>query len=365
MSEQLKQTALHALHLEFGGIMVEFAGWELPFQYPEGSIAEHNQCRKKAALFDISHLGQVELHGLNCAEKLESLVPSNLKNLAPGQARYTFFTNESGRIMDDLIVSNTGDHLFVVVNASMRDQDIGHMRKNLEDIDVQEVLNRSLIALQGPSAAKVLATHFKAAVNLKFMQTTIANIQGIECRVSRMGFTGEDGFEISIPQEAAIYITKLLLAHEDCKLAGLAARETLRLEAGLCLYGNDIDDSTTPVEASLDWAIPRKRREEGGFFGSQQILNEIENGARRKLIGIRPEGKTSARIGVEIVSLEGNKIGVITSGGYGPTVLGPVAMGYVAIDHAQPGNRVELIIRGKRRPAIVCSLPYIKKNYKR
>ncbi len=345
--------------------MVEFAGWELPIQYPTGLMAEHNHCREKAALFDVSHMGQVELHGENAAAKLEALAPSALTILKPGQARYTFFTNETGGIMDDLIVSNAGDYLFAVVNASMCHQDIPHMRDNLEGIEVKEIHDRALIAIQGPSAEAVVTAHCPEAADLKFMQTNVVDILGSQCRISRLGYTGEDGYEISLPDDKASEITKAFLEHEDCAPAGLGARDSLRLESGLCLYGNDIDNSTSPVEASLTWAIQKSRREEGGFPGATRILKEITEGPSRKLVGIKPEGRAPARAGTEILIPDGENIGTITSGGFGPTVGGPVAMGYVSGEYAEVGQKVDLMIRGKAHQAAVAKLPFITQNYKR
>ncbi|MEM7069584.1 MAG: glycine cleavage system aminomethyltransferase GcvT [Pseudomonadota bacterium] len=359
------RTPLYDLHQELGGKMVEFAGWELPIQYPSGLMAEHKQCREKAALFDVSHMAQVELHGEDAAKKLETLVPSAISTVNPGNARYTFFTNEDGGIMDDLIVSNAGDYLFVVVNASMRGQDIPHMRDHLDGIEVREITDRALIAIQGPAAESVVATHCPEAAELIFMQTTIADIMGAQCRVSRLGYTGEDGYEISIPQDKALEITNAFLAHEDCEPAGLGARDSLRLEAGLCLYGNDIDHTTSPIEASLIWAIQKARREDGGFPGAARIQKEIADGPSKKLVGIKPEGRAPARAGVEIMNADGKKIGEITSGGFGPTVGGPVAMGYVSIEHAKAGESVNLDIRGKSHPATVTKLPFVTQNYKR
>jgi aminomethyltransferase len=365
MSELPKRTPLYDLHVELGGKMVDFAGWEMPVQYPMGIMGEHKQCRTKAALFDVSHMGQVTLRGENAALKLEALVPSALAKLPEGKARYTFFTNEGGGIMDDLIVSNAGDHLFVVVNASMRHQDIPHMAGNLDGIEVTEIFDRALVAVQGPRAEGVVGALCPAVRTLKFMETTVAEIMGAECRISRLGYTGEDGFEISIPEDRAVDICRAFLAHDDCEPAGLGARDSLRLEAGLCLYGNDIDNDTSPVEASLLWAIQKRRREEGGFPGAARIQKEIAEGAARKLVGIKPEGRIPARHGVEIQNREGNTIGAITSGGFGPTVGGPVAMGYVSTGHTDPGEKINLIIRGKAQPASVVALPFVQQNYKR
>ncbi len=366
MTESSNQrTPLYDLHVELGGKIVDFAGWDMPVQYPMGVMAEHTQCRERAALFDVSHMGQVELRGEGAAEKLEKLVPSSMTALKEGKARYTFFTNPQGGIMDDLIVSNAGDHLFVVVNASMRGQDIPHMRDNLDGIEVIELTDRALVAVQGPRAEDVVGELCPAVRDMTFMETIVVGIMGAECRVSRLGYTGEDGYEISIPEDRAVEISRAFLAHESCEPAGLGARDSLRLEAGLCLYGNDIDNTTSPVEASLLWAIQKRRREEGGFPGADRILGEIANGADRKLVGIRPEGRAPARQGVEVQCLEGNAIGSITSGGFGPTVGGPVAMGYVSRSHGDPGEKVNLIIRGKPHLAEIVELPFVKQNYKR
>lgn len=365
MTDAPKRTPLYDLHVELGGKMVDFAGWEMPVQYPMGIMGEHKQCREKAALFDVSHMGQVILRGDNVGEKLETLCPQAFAPLKEGKARYGFFTNDDGGIMDDLIVSNAGDHYFVVVNAALRHQDIPHMQANLDGVEVTEIFDRALVAVQGPSAEEVVGSLCPAARELKFMETTVAEIDGVECRISRLGYTGEDGYEISIPEADAIRISKLFLAHDDCEPAGLGARDSLRLEAGLCLYGNDIDQSTSPVEASLGWAMQKRRKEEGGFPGAARIQKELAEGAAKKLVGIKPEGRAPARQGVEVQTLEGDSIGAITSGSFGPTVGGPVAMGYVATEHSAAGTKVNLIIRGKAQPAEIVALPFVTQNYKR
>jgi len=365
MSVFPRRTPLYDLHVALGAKMVDFAGWEMPVQYPMGIMGEHAQCRTKAALFDVSHMAQVELRGAGAAEQLETLVPASIVPLKEGKARYTFFTNDEGGILDDLIVSNAGDHLFLVVNASMRDQDIPHMRTRLKGIEVVEITDRALLAVQGPKAVEVVGALCPAARDLTFMETIVADILGASCRVSRLGYTGEDGYEISIPEARAEEIAHAFLAHEDCAPAGLGARDSLRLEAGLCLYGNDIGPTTTPAQAQLGWAIQKRRREEGGFPGADRILRELAEGPARKLVGIRPEGRAPARAGVEIQDAGGNTLGTITSGGFGPTVQGPVAMGYVTADHAAPGTKVTLIVRGKPLPAEVSALPFVKQNYKR
>lgn len=365
MADAPKRTPLYDLHVELGGKMVDFAGWEMPVQYPLGIMGEHKQCRERAALFDVSHMGQVILKGENVGEKLEALCPQAFAALKEGKARYGFFTNDSGGIMDDLIVSNAGDHFFVVVNASMRHQDIPHMAAHLDGVEVTEIFDRALVAVQGPKAEDVVGALCPAARDLKFMETTVADINGVECRVSRLGYTGEDGYEISIPEDKAVDITRAFLADDNCEPAGLGARDSLRLEAGLCLYGSDIDTQTSPIEASLIWAIQKRRREEGGFPGAERIQREIADGPSRRLVGIRPEGRAPARHGVEVQDADGNAIGEITSGSFGPTAGGPVAMGYVASAHAEPGTRVNLIIRGKAQPAEVVALPFVQQNYKR
>ncbi|MGB0505788.1 MAG: glycine cleavage system aminomethyltransferase GcvT [Pikeienuella sp.] len=364
MTDLPARTPLYDLHVELGGKIVDFAGWSMPVQYKAGILAEHAQCREKAALFDVSHMGQVVIP-LDKAEALEGLVPAAISDLKPGKARYTFFTDENGGIMDDLIVSHAGDHLFVVVNASMRDQDIGHMRAHLGDDAVVELTDRGLIAVQGPAAEGVVATLTPDVAALTFMETTVTTICGAECRVSRLGYTGEDGYEISTPADKTEEIARALLAHEDCEPSGLGARDSLRLEAGLCLYGNDISRDTSPIEAGLRWAIQKRRREAGGFPGAERILGELADGPSRKLVGIRPEGRAPARQGTEITDADGVVIGVITSGGFGPTVSGPIAMGYVASAHSGADTEVCLSVRGKSLPARVAKLPFVTQNYKR
>ncbi len=357
------KTPLYDLHLELGAKMVDFAGWQMPVSYPLGVMGEHKACRQAAALFDVSHMGQVELRGEGAAEALETLVPAAITTLPAGKARYTFFTNDAGGILDDLIVSNAGDHLYVVVNAARRDHDIPHLR-SLADVDVVERDDLALIALQGPQAASVLGPLAAGADSVNFRETTRSEIDGVPVRVSRLGYTGEDGFEISMPAEAAPGIARLLLDHEAVEAAGLGARDSLRLEAGLCLYGNDIDEGTSPIEAGLIWAIQKRRREDGGFPGAARIQAGIADGPARRLIGIRPDTRAPARAGTEI-AVDGTPVGAVTSGGFGPTVEGPVSMGYVAAAHAAPGTRLDLIIRGKAVPATVVALPFVAHNYKR
>ena len=360
-----RRTPLYDLHVELGGKLVDFAGWELPVQYPTGIVAEHTQCRDKAAVFDVSHMGQVVLRGSDVAAAFEAIVPSSITTLQPGKARYTVFTNDAGGIRDDLIVSNTDDGLFVVVNGAVRDQDVAYMRERLTGVEVDELLDRALVAVQGPAAADVVTALAPAAAGLTFMETLETDILGHSCRVSRLGYTGEDGFEISMPADQAIAITRALLAHEDCAPAGLGARDSLRLEAGLCLYGHDIDTETSPVEAQLNWIIQKRRRETGGFPGAERILRELGGGPARKLVGLRPQGRAPAREGCEIQSTDGAVIGRVTSGGFAPTLGSPISMGYVASEQAAPGTNVNLVVRGKPLTAEVTALPFVPHNYKR
>ena len=360
-----RRTPLFDLHVELGGKMVDFAGWSMPVQYPAGIMAEHRHCREQAGLFDVSHMGQVELRGDAVATELEKLVPSNIETLAAGKARYTVLTNDQGGILDDLIVSNAGDHLFLVVNASMRDQDIAHIRESLEGIELIERTDRGLIALQGPAAGAVLQTLAPDVADLRFMETKVISISGADCRVSRLGYTGEDGFEISMPADAAADLARGLLADERVQPVGLGARDSLRLEAGLCLYGNDIDPETSPIEAQLNWVIQKRRREAGDFPGAKRILAELAEGPSRKLVGIRPEDRAPARQGTVICDKAGNEIGSVTSGSFGPTVGNPVSMGYVETGHAEAGTTIDLMVRGKARPGQVTALPFVPHRYLR
>lgn len=360
-----RQTPLNALHRELGAKMVDFAGWEMPVTYPAGLSAEHAACRESAALFDVSHMCQAELRGDGAAEALEGLVPASIVPLKEGKARYTFFTGENGGILDDLIVSNAGDHLYAVLNAARREHDLGHLRGHLSGVEVVERDDLALLALQGPKAVDVLGALVPGAAALKFMETMVAELDGVPLRVSRLGYTGEDGFEISVPAGEAEALARRLLGHEAVQPAGLGARDTLRMEAGLCLYGNDIDETTSPVEANLTWAIQKRRREEGGFPGADRILREIAEGPARKLMGLRPEGRAPARAGTEIADTDGRIIGKVTSGGFGPTVQAPISMGYVETAFAEDGTEVALMVRGTPRPARVVPLPFVTQNYHR
>jgi aminomethyltransferase len=309
-------------------------------------------------------MGQVRLSGPDAAKALETLVPGDLQALKVGEIRYTLVTNERGGILDDLMVTNAGDHLFVVVNAACKRQDVAHMKAKLpSSIKVEELTDRALLALQGPAAATVMARFAPEAVKLRFMTAAAMTIMGVACFVTRSGYTGADGFEISVPNDKAEALAKALLAEPEVKPIGLGARDTLRLEAGLCLYGHDIDETTTPIEAGLAWAIGKRRREEGGFPGADMILAHLKGGAPRRRVGLKPEGRAPARDHTEIHDDGERRLGEITSGGFGPTVGGPIAMGYVESAYAKPGTTVNLIVRGVARPATVVAMPFNPTNY--
>jgi aminomethyltransferase len=364
----LKRTPLYALHRELGGRIVPFAGYEMPVQYPTGILAEHAQTRTAAGLFDVSHMGQVRLTarpGHNAAKALESLVPADIAGLQPGQQRYTQFTDNSGGILDDLMVTSTGDHLLLVVNAACKDADLAHLQKNLAAVcEVEPMFSRGLMALQGPLAAEVLARLAPQVAGLKFMTGTFVVIDGARCYVTRSGYTGCDGFEISTPADAADPIARKLLAQPEVKPIGLGARDSLRLEAGLCLYGHDIDTTTTPIEAGLLWSIGKERRQQGGFPGAATVQKQIADGAPRKRVGLLPEGKAIAREGAEI-AMAGKVVGKVTSGGFAPTLGRAIAMGYLERTLSANGTKVELVVRGNPVPAEIVPMPFVKHTYYR
>ena len=354
--------------------MVGFAGFDMPVQYPLGVMQEHAHTRTKAGLFDVSHMGQVILRGTSyeaAASALERIIPMDVQGLQPGRQRYGLFTNPQGGIQDDLMFANRGDHIFMVVNAACADADIKYLRAMLEpDISIKHLENRALLALQGPRAEAVLAEHHPAIRDMKFMDVETLPLAGAECWISRSGYTGEDGFEISVPTAAANDLAQALLAHQDVEFIGLGARDSLRLEAGLCLYGHDIDENTSPVDAGLSWAIQRARRaggaRAGGFPGAERILDELTGGAEKKRVGLRPQGRAPMREGVLIFADETGDIpiGAVTSGGFGPTVQGPVAMGYVPTEVATAQTIVFGEVRGKRLPVEIVSLPFTAANFK-
>lgn len=365
----LKSTCLYDLHLELGAKMVPFAGYEMPVQYPMGVMGEHTHTRTKAGLFDVSHMGQVILRGDNPAAALEALVPVNIQGLKEGRQRYALFTNESGGIMDDLMVANRGDHLYLVVNAACKDADIAHMQAHLDG--VEPITDRGLLALQGPEAETALARLVPGVAEMKFMDVAVLDWNGVELWISRSGYTGEDGFEISVPEANADTLARALLEMDEVAPIGLGARDSLRLEAGLCLYGHDIDTTTTPVEGGLNWAIQKVRRaggeREGGFPGAARILSDFENGTARLRVGLRPEGRAPMREGTQLFASEdaAEPIGAITSGGFGPTIGGPVAMGYLPTEMTTTGTRIWGEVRGKRMPVVVADLPFRPSTYKK
>ena len=375
MTQSLRKTPLNALHREFGAKLTEFAGYEMPVQYRLGILGEHQHTRKKAGLFDVSHMGQVILSGQSYEETalaLEKVLPMDVLGLEIGRQRYGFLTTDEGGILDDLMFSNRGDHIFVVLNAACKDSDIKYLRSHLEpNISIKEIESRALIALQGPASEAVLGKYHPQIENMKFMDVETLTIDGAECWISRSGYTGEDGFEISIPAEAAEPITRSILSNQNVEFIGLGARDSLRLEAGLCLYGHDIDQVTTPVEASLTWAIQKARRSNGsrasGFIGSEIILKQLAGGTNKKRVGLLPQTRAPMREGVEIFATETSKeaIGKITSGGYGPTVGYPIAMGYINSEYANSEDDLFGELRGKRVPVKVSNLPFVPLNFKR
>ena len=362
----LKRTPLHALHRELGARLVPFAGYEMPVQYPTGILAEHAHTRRAAGLFDVSHMGQLRLtakSGHDAARALESLVPGDITGLEPGQQRYTQFTNPAAGILDDLMVTSTGDHLLLVVNAACKDADLAHLQAHLsQSCEIESMFARGLLALQGPQAATALARLAPQVATLKFMTGAFAVIDGARCYVTRSGYTGGDGFEISTPADAADAIARKLLAQPQVKPIGLGARDSLRLEAGLCLYGHDIDTSTSPIEAGLSWSIGKQRRLQGGFPGAAIVQRQLAEGAPRRRVGLLPDGKAIAREGAEIV-VGGKAVGKVTSGGFAPTLGRAVAMGYVERVHAANGTAVELVVRGKPVPAAIVAMPFVKHAY--
>lgn len=374
MSDSM-QTPLHGLHVALGAKMVPFAGYEMPVQYPLGVMKEHLHTRNKAGLFDVSHMGQVRIDGDSVeavALALEQLIPVDIVGLAVDRQRYGFFTNDHGGIMDDLMLANRGDHIFLVVNAACKDADIAHLRASLTPaLNVTPITNRALLALQGPSAEAVLARLDPNAETMRFMDVATLTLNGAVCWVSRSGYTGEDGYEISVPSDQAEALAIELLDNPDVEPIGLGARDSLRLEAGLCLYGHDIDTETSPVEAGLNWAIQKVRRtggaRAGGFQGADRVLAELQNGPARRRVGLIPEGRAPMREGVPLFADAdaAEPIGTITSGGFGPTVGHPVAMGFVDAGSSTVGTTIFGELRGKRQPIAVASMPFTPANFKR
>lgn len=362
------RTPLYGLHLELGARMVEFAGYEMPVSYPAGVIKEHTHTRTKAGLFDVSHMGQVRLTGPDAARALETLVPGDIIDLTPNQQRYTLLTNEQAGILDDLMVTNTGGSLFLVVNAACKEKDIAHLRTHLAgDCQLEVLSDRALLALQGPAAASIMEKFAPEVTRLLFMTAAPAILLGVECFISRSGYTGEDGFEISVPADRAEALARALLAHDEVEAIGLGARDSLRLEAGLCLYGHDLDTTTTPIEASLAWAVSKSRRADGvragGFPGADIVLRQMTEGVARKRVGILPQGKVPVREGVELFDDKNQIVGKVTSGGFGPTLGRPVSMGYVSAEHAAVGTELVAMVRGKTVPVTVARPGFVEARY--
>ncbi|WP_235442113.1 glycine cleavage system aminomethyltransferase GcvT [Rhabdonatronobacter sediminivivens] len=367
----LQRTVLHDLHLDLGAKMVPFAGYAMPVQYKPGVMAEHLHTRAQAGLFDVSHMGQVILRGEAAAAALERLVPVDLQGLAEGRQRYAMFTDERGGILDDLMVANRGDHLFLVVNAACKEADIAHMRAHMDGVTVTPVTDRALIALQGPLAEAALAALVPGVAAMRFMDVATYDWDGAALWVSRSGYTGEDGFEISVPEPCAGAFARALLARPEVAPIGLGARDSLRLEAGLCLYGNDITRDTTPVEAALGWAIQKVRRRggarEGGFPGADVILRQLETGPERRRVGLRPEGRAPMRAGTQLFADDtaDTPVGTVTSGAYGPSIEAPMSMGYLPAALSATGTQVFGELRGKRHPARVVDLPFRPAGYRK
>ncbi|KXV23928.1 glycine cleavage system protein T [Gluconobacter japonicus] len=377
MTDSLQHTPLHALNLELGAKMVPFAGYEMPLQYPAGLMAEHLHTRSKAGLFDVSHMGQIRISARSgdvrdAALALESLIPADYAGLAKGRQRYGFLTNDAAGILDDLMVANMGDDLFVVVNASCKEQDAGLIEAALSNrCVVTRQFDRALMALQGPQAQEALAPLCRAAVDMRFMDVIETELAGVPVTLSRSGYTGEDGYEIGCAAADVETVARALLAQPQVLPIGLGARDSLRLEAGLCLYGNDIDTTTTPIEASLAWAIQKARREggsrEGGYPGAEIVLRQAREGVSRKRVGLMAEGRAPVRAGAKLFAdAEGQKeIGLVTSGAFGPTVQAPVAMGYVATDYAGNDTALFAELRGKFVPVHVRAMPFVAPGFKR
>ena len=374
---RLQRTALHALHVSLGAKMVPFAGYDMPVQYATGVLREHLHTRGSAGLFDVSHMGQIVLRAKSgrvedAGRALELLVPQDILGVAPGRQRYAQFTNEGGGILDDLMVANFGDHLFLVVNAACKETDEAHLRAQLSDIcEIEPLPDRALLALQGPKAESVLAKLCADAPAMRFMDAGPRKVAGFDCFVSRSGYTGEDGFEISVPAGQAEELARLLLAEAEVLPIGLGARDSLRLEAGLCLYGHDIDTMTTPVEAALEWSIQKARRSggarSGGFLGAETILAQLDQGAPRRRVGLKPEGRAPVREGAALFAnaASSEQIGAVTSGGFGVSLNAPVAMGYLPTPLAGAGTQIFAELRGQRLPLKVAATPFVPNTYKR
>lgn len=368
------KTPLYDLHLELGAKMVSFAGYAMPVQYPLGVLKEHLHTRDNAGLFDVSHMGQVVLRGTDVTAKLEQLVPVDLQSLPLFKQTYAVLTNDKGGILDDLIITRWGDEeFFLVVNAACKQQDVAHLRKHLPGIDIEVLEHQALLALQGPRARAVMDQLAPGASALRFMSGCFEDIEldgkAVPCFITCSGYTGEDGYEISVAADSATSLARRLLAFEEVAAIGLGARDSLRLEVGLCLYGHDMDADTTPVEAGLLWSISKARRPDGdragGFLGTDAIFEQMANGAPRRRVGLKINSRAPVREGAELVNGDGEVIGQVTSGGFGPSYGGPVAMGYVRSEFAAAGTALSASVRGKLIPLETCKLPFVPQNYVR
>ena len=360
---QVQKTTLYNYHKNLGAKFVSFAGYEMPIQYSEGIVKEHISTRTYAGFFDVSHMGQFYISGKNIDEALEKIIPTDLKGLKENQSKYSFLLNDKGGVIDDLIITRREKGFCIILNAACKENDIKQISKQLNsDHKFHLCTQTSLIALQGPKSAEVLENYIKGVSDLKFMQGSTFDFVNEKIYVTRSGYTGEDGFEISVLNTQAELLLKKLI-DSKVKPIGLGARDTLRLEAGLCLYGHELNEETNPIEANLKWAIGKKRREEGGFNGWEKIKNIIDNGCSKIRVGILPEGRIIAREGSKIYSLEDQEIGTITSGTFGPSVNAPVAMGYIHLDYSGIGNKIKIEVRGKKYAAKISELPFYKKSY--
>jgi aminomethyltransferase len=367
-TQDARPTPLHALHAALGARIVPFAGYAMPLQYRAGIIAEHTHTRAAASLFDVSHMGQILVAGENAAAALETLLPTDVIDLPPGRQRYTFLTSETGGLRDDLMIANLGGRFLLIVNAAGRQADLAYLQSRLPSGCTATLADdRALLALQGPAAAGVLARFASELATLPFMSITEARVGGADCIVSRSGYTGEDGFEIGLPAAQAEALAQALLEQKEVAPAGLGARDSLRLEAGLCLYGQDIDDTTTPIEAELGWAIPRIRRpggaRAGGYPGAEPIARQLADGVTRRRVGLAPDSRAPVRAGTTLQSRDGQPAGTVTSGSFGPTLNAPVAMGYVETGHAAPGTLLNAIVRERPVQLRIVALPFVPHRY--
>lgn len=372
MTTELLTTPFHAMHVAAGAKMVPFAGYDMPVSYPLGVLKEHLHARAQAGLFDVSHMGQVIISGADAAQALERLMPVDVAGLAAGRQRYGLLTNDAGGVRDDLMFSNTGEHIYMVVNAACKADDIAHLKANLSgDVTLSEITDRALLALQGPEAEDVLATLLPDVRDMRFMDYRALDLNGHTLWVTRSGYTGMDGFEISVPNDIAEDFAAALLEHAATEWIGLGARDSLRLEAGLCLYGHELSPEISPIEAGLSWAISKSRRtggdREGGFSGDTRILNEIANGAARARVGLLPQGRAPLRDGTELYAAqdEGSHIGTVTSGGFGPTLGAPISMALIDTNHSAVGTEIFALLRGKWAPVTVAALPFVPATFKR